>query len=77
MLTGCSVPPEIHDKPRYCDLAAVRDGVMSSDKDVHTGLPMFMRMNRIACCHPVSWLRSTVASPHTVIDVTQRNRESI
>ena len=44
---------------------------------VRTGVPKHICINKITCCHAVNELKSTVASPQTVIALTQLNKESI
>lgn len=44
---------------------------------LRTGLPIHICKNRMTCCHGVRELKSTVASPQTVIALTQLKRESM
>ena len=49
----------------------------TKQKVERTGLPTRETMTMMTCCHGVSVLKSTVASPVPVIPLTQRKRASI
>jgi len=74
--------PDVNHNPRHDDLLyMLSDGAVTRDKhtssEKRTGLPKHIWIKSMPCCHPVNELMSTVASPHTVIALTQLKRASM
>ena len=62
---------------KTCYIVCHQNGLQTGQKVEHTGLPTRETKTMIACCHGVSALKSTVASPVPVTPLTQTKRASM